>query len=118
MFLWHVNNTLGMRVWALCYLTFPMRYCVVGWIVSCFGSLRIFLRIRSAILPTSTSRSIIVTTIVRAMDTAIVTSGLSHSEKHSLVQAPRRAPGIVMVSLPKKNAVKNFAGLYFRSPRV
>lgn len=57
------------------------------------------------------------TTMVRAMLSAIMASGLSHSEKVFLLHAPRSAPGMVMVSLPRKNAVKNFAGLYLRSPR-
>jgi len=90
---------------------------MVGGMVSFLGNLRIFLKIFSAILPTSTLRSIIVITIVRTMLSTIMASGLSHSEKVFFVQLPSSAPGIDMVSFPRKKAVKNLAGLYFRSPR-
>ena len=56
------------------------------------------------------------TATVRVMDRMIMISGLSHPEKVIFVQAPMKAPAIVMMSFPKKNAVKNFAGLYFIKP--
>ncbi len=55
--------------------------------------------------------------IVRIIESIIMASGLSHSEKVFLVQAAKNAPGTVIESFPRKKAEKNLTGLYFISPK-
>ena len=80
-----------------------------------FSLLNILL-IRSIIFTRSTFSRITVTIMVKVTDSTIVASGLSHSERAVLVQAPRKAPMMVIDILPRKKAAKNFVILYFNKP--
>ena len=55
--------------------------------------------------------------MVNTMEITIMSSGLSQLENISNANPPKNAPATAIVTFPKKYAVKNFAGLYFISPK-
>jgi hypothetical protein len=71
----------------------------------------------SIILPMSTFSKTIVIITVRMTDNIIMASRLNKGDNTLSVQVPKKAPTMVIETLPKKKAVKNLTGLYFIRPR-
>lgn len=83
---------------------------------SCFVAFGFFLKSFSASLPKSTFSKKMVMRTVRIIEIITIAVGLSQFEKYPAAMLPKNAPATVIESLPKKNAVKNFAKLYFIRP--
>ncbi len=85
-------------------------------VFSCFVAVGFFLKNLSASLPKSIFSKKMVMMTVRTMEIITIAVGLSQFEKYPAAMLPKNAPATVIESLPRKNAVKNFARLYFIRP--